>query len=156
MLNKNKKSHLVVQSNKLIEARYSLTLGEQRLILAMVSMIHPNDADFFDYKISMKNLAELLNIDVKSSYREANKITERLMERILHIQKPGGGCQGSAHILRNIRKTGGRVYQEHRRRGYSGSADLLCRPAQGRQGEEHTRGLSGEAFTGGRKCQVAL
>ena len=108
MLNKNKKSHLVIQSNKLIEARYSLTLGEQRLILAMVSMIHPNDADFFDYEISMKNLAELLNIDVKSSYREANKITERLMERILHIQKPGGGLL-KIHWVSSVLHEDGRI-----------------------------------------------
>lgn len=103
-----KKSHLVVQSNKLIEARYSLTLGEQRLILAMVSMIHPDDADFFDYEISMKNLSELLNIDLKSSYREADKITERLMERILHIQKPNGGLL-KIHWVSSVLHEDGRI-----------------------------------------------
>ncbi|MCI5196178.1 MAG: RepB family plasmid replication initiator protein, partial [Candidatus Electrothrix sp. AW5] len=107
-MNKNKKSHLVVQSNKLIEARYSLTLGEQRLILAMVSMIQPDDADFFDYAISMKNLSELLNIDLKSSYREANKITERLLERVLHIQRPNGALL-KIHWVSSVLHEDGRV-----------------------------------------------
>ncbi|MCW5212061.1 replication initiation protein [Desulfobulbus sp. TB] len=89
MQNKNKKQ-LVVQSNKLLEARYSLTVGEQRLILAMVSMIHSDDADFFDYKISMKDLSGLLSIDTKNIYCEFDKIIERLMSRILHIVKSDG------------------------------------------------------------------
>ncbi len=107
-MNKNKKCYLVVQSNKLIEARYSLTLGEQRLILAMVSMIHPDDADFFDYEISMKNLSELLSIDLKSSYREADKITERLMERILHIKKANGGLL-KIHWVSSVLHEDGRI-----------------------------------------------
>jgi plasmid replication initiation protein len=85
-----KKYPIIVQSNKLVEARYTLTVGEQRLILAMVSMIHPDDADFFDYEIGMKELSELLNIDMKNIYREADKIIDRLMERVLHIPKPDG------------------------------------------------------------------
>lgn len=89
-MNSSKKSSVVIQSNRLIEARYSLTLGEQRLILVMVSMIHPNDADFNDYEISIKDLSYILNIDIKNAYREANKITDRIMERILYIPQPNG------------------------------------------------------------------
>ncbi|MCI5166500.1 MAG: RepB family plasmid replication initiator protein [Candidatus Electrothrix sp. GM3_4] len=85
-----KKLSIVVQSNKLIESRYSLTVGEQRLILAMVAMIHPDDADFFDYEIRLNNLAELLNITLPNAYHEIDKITDRLMERVLHIQQSNG------------------------------------------------------------------
>ena len=85
-----KKSSLVVQSNKLIESRYSLTVGEQRLIFAMSSMIHPDDVDFYDYEMKVKDLAKLLNIDLKNAYRETYKITDRLMERVLHIQEAKG------------------------------------------------------------------
>ncbi len=85
-----KKSSLVVQSNKLVESRYSLTLGEQRLVLAMVSKIHKDDRDFYDYKIQIKELALILDIDIKNAYREADKITERLMERVLRIPQKNG------------------------------------------------------------------
>ena len=35
-------SLIVTQSNELVEARYNLPLGEQRLILTMISKIHPD------------------------------------------------------------------------------------------------------------------
>ncbi|WYD81583.1 MAG: replication initiation protein [Candidatus Electrothrix gigas] len=84
------KQPIVVQSNRLVEARYSLTVGEQRLILAMVSMIHPDDADFFDYEISVKEFALLMNVDITNAYREIKKISGRIMSRILHIQDEDG------------------------------------------------------------------
>jgi plasmid replication initiation protein len=90
IMGKNKKSHLVLQSNKLIEARYSLTVGEQRLILAMVSMIHPDDADFFDYEITIKNFSALMGVDLKNAYREVEIISARIMSRILHIKEQDG------------------------------------------------------------------
>lgn len=89
-MSKDKKSHLVIQSNKLIEARYSLTVGEQRLILAMVSMIHPDDADFFDYEITIKNFSALIGVDLKNAYREVEIISARIMSRILQIKEQDG------------------------------------------------------------------
>jgi len=84
------KSIAIVQSNKLVEARYSLTVGEQRLIFAMTSMIHPDDVDFFVYEMRVKDLAELLNFDLKYAYSEIDKITDKLMERVLHIPEGKG------------------------------------------------------------------
>ena len=80
----------VIQSNKLIESRYSLTVAEQRLILAMVSKIHFGDSNFFKYKISLKELSNLMNIDLSNAYHEIDKITEKIMERVLHIPQPDG------------------------------------------------------------------
>ena len=65
---KTKKSSVAVQSNRLLEARYSLTVGEQRLILAMVSMIHPDDADFFDYEITVRDFSAIMNVDLANAY----------------------------------------------------------------------------------------
>jgi hypothetical protein len=47
----NAKKLLVTQSTKLVEARYHLSVGEQRLVLLMISMIQPTDEDFKDYEI---------------------------------------------------------------------------------------------------------
>ena len=60
---------VVVQANKLIESRYTLTAGEQKLVLAMVAKIKPDDVDFLLYEMSVKELAEFLNIDRKNVYR---------------------------------------------------------------------------------------
>lgn len=80
----------IVQSNKLVEARYSLTVGEQRLIFAMTSMIHPDDVDFFVYEMRVKDLAELLNFDLKYAYFEIDKITNKIMGRVLQIPEEKG------------------------------------------------------------------
>jgi plasmid replication initiation protein len=80
----------VVQHNKLIEARYSLTVGEQRLIMVMASKIKPTDEDFREYKISLSELARLLEIDLSYIYKEIDKITDKLMSRVLHIKNNDG------------------------------------------------------------------
>lgn len=85
-----KNSALVVQSNKLVESRYTLTVGEQRLVFAVASMIHPDDIDFFPYEIKIPDLAALLNIDVKNAYRDADKITDQLMSRFVVINEEDG------------------------------------------------------------------
>ena len=87
---KTKKSSVAVQSNRLLEARYSLTVGEQRLILAMVSMIHPDDADFFDYEITVRDFSAIMNVDLANAYREIEKISYRILNRVLHIEEQKG------------------------------------------------------------------
>ena len=80
------KQPIVVQSNRLVEARYSLTVGEQRLILAMVSMIHPDDADFFDYEISVKEFALLMNVDITNAYTHIERL-DIIFYQLNHLRK---------------------------------------------------------------------
>lgn len=56
----------VRKSNKLIEARYRLTLGEQRLILHLCSLIHSSDEDFKSYEIRVKDFARMFGLESKS------------------------------------------------------------------------------------------
>ncbi|MEI2779833.1 MAG: replication initiation protein [Candidatus Competibacter sp.] len=58
-MNINKKS-LVVQSNRLVEAKYRLSVEEQKIIKILVSQIQKEDEDFKDYEFRIKDLAELL------------------------------------------------------------------------------------------------
>ena len=39
------KQSIVTQSNKLVEAKFTLTVQEQRLLLVMIAMIHPDDVE---------------------------------------------------------------------------------------------------------------
>jgi len=82
-------SLIVTQSNHLVEARYNLTLGEQRLILAMISKIQPDDEDFKPYKVSIGELADFLGVARGSAYHECKKITKSLLGRVLEIQESG-------------------------------------------------------------------
>jgi len=82
-------SLIITQSNQLVEARYNLSLGEQRLILAMIAKIQPDDEDFKPYKVSIGELADFLGIAKGSAYHECKKITKSLLGRVLEIQEPG-------------------------------------------------------------------
>lgn len=83
----NKTNNLVTKSNSLIEARYRLTLEEQRLILYLVSMIQPKDEDFAVYTISVKDFMELTDVKSKDVYRQFKDMSEHLMSKPLVIRK---------------------------------------------------------------------
>ncbi len=57
------KLNLVTKSNKLIEARYKLSLYQQRLILLLISIIQPDDEDFIDYELHVSEFAEMFGIE---------------------------------------------------------------------------------------------
>lgn len=83
-------SLIVTQSNKLVEARYNLPLGEQRLILTMISRIQPDDEDFKEYRINVGEFADFLGIDKNSVYREFHKIQKSIVSRILVFYEEDG------------------------------------------------------------------
>ena len=82
-------SLIVTQSNELVEARYNLSLGEQRLVMAMIAQVQPGDKDFKPYRISIAEFAEFLGIDKGSAYRECKKLTKTLLSRVLEIKEEG-------------------------------------------------------------------
>ena len=82
-------SSIITQSNHLVEARYNLSLGEQRLILTMISRIQPDDEDFKPYTISIGELADFLGVAKGSAYTECKKITKSLLGRVLEIREEG-------------------------------------------------------------------
>ena len=85
--------NLISQSNKLIESRYNLNITEQRLILAMISMISPEDEDFREYNIKISSLNKVLGLKNKNIYNEVKNITESIMTKVIKIKKPTGLLQ---------------------------------------------------------------
>jgi Initiator Replication protein len=86
-------SLIVTQSNKLVESRYNLPLGEQRLILTMIARIQPDDEDFKPYRIRVHEFAEFMGIDKNHVYVECKKTTEKLLTRVISIEEPDGLLQ---------------------------------------------------------------
>ncbi|EPY6472923.1 replication initiation protein [Clostridium sporogenes] len=80
------KNNWVYQSNKLIEASYTLTVIEQKLIRLLASMIRKDDTDFKEYKFSTKDLIKILNTSDSRFYRDIDNITDLLMQRIIKIK----------------------------------------------------------------------
>lgn len=78
----NKKS-LVVQSNSLVEAKYRLSVEEQKIVKILISQIQREDKDFKDYEFRVLELAKMLGMEHKDTYGVLEKITERLLSRVL-------------------------------------------------------------------------
>ncbi len=79
---------MVVQSNRLIEARYRLTVEEQKIIKILISQIHRDDTDFQVYTFHVKELGDILGITHKQQYAVLNRVTDRLLTRILKFYNP--------------------------------------------------------------------
>ena len=52
------KQMLIVKANDLVEARYKLTLTQQRLVLYLIAQINKGDTDFQTYKLSVTDFCK--------------------------------------------------------------------------------------------------
>lgn len=85
-----RKNALVTQSNKLTEARYFLTLGEQKIVLLLISMISPKDTDFKDYEMKVSDFSNTMGLSGKSIYERMDDVLDKLLSRVIHIPEKTG------------------------------------------------------------------
>lgn len=81
---------LVAHSNKLTEARYFLTVGEQKVILLLISMISPSDTELKDYEMKISDFSKIMGLSGNSVYERMNETLDRLLSRVIHIPKETG------------------------------------------------------------------
>jgi len=80
----------IIKSNQIIEARYKLSLLEQKLILIMAALINPRDEDFKFYKVSFNDLVKALGIDKEQKrgwHKKVREVINNLNSKPLLIQK---------------------------------------------------------------------
>ena len=85
-----KNNALATMHNRFVEARYKLTVEEQRIMLALISLIQPDDEDFKDYKIPVSVLKELTGTKRKDIYSAVKEAVERLLKRTIKIETEEG------------------------------------------------------------------
>lgn len=90
----------VYQSNKLIEASHSFSLLEQKLIRVLASMIRKDDIDFKEYQFKAIDLSKILNIQQKNIYREIDKITDKLMLRVIKRKNDTNEKFAKFHLIK--------------------------------------------------------
>lgn len=71
-------------SNKLIEAHFSLPLGEQRLLYTYISKLSEEHMKFPELEISVKEFAEMLDIEI--NYKVIKGQCKKLLERVVEIE----------------------------------------------------------------------
>ena len=96
------KKDLIVQSNALVEACYKLSLQEARIILFLASRIEPDDSDFKDYEIPVKELAEIAQIDSSSLYSTMIGVTDTLLKKVFKVKKEDGKTEQFAWLCAAI------------------------------------------------------
>jgi len=81
----NKSSLIAIQHNNLVEAKYSMTLQQKRIMIWLISQITPQDIDFKEHILSVKDLIKICNLSGESSYKEIKNITFSLIEKGIRI-----------------------------------------------------------------------
>ena len=79
---------IIRKSNELIDARYKLSVAEQRLILLLLSKISPSDKDFKDYEIRVAELAEMFNLELNGYlYEQLQNTAENLVGQRIRLRE---------------------------------------------------------------------
>jgi plasmid replication initiation protein len=110
--NSFKNSIIAIQHNNLVQAKYSMTLQQKRIMIWLVSQIKPDDVDFKEHTLSVKELIEICNLSGESAYKELKDITFSLIEkgiRIVDITNPKEDIETQIPWLSSAKYRSGRV-----------------------------------------------
>ncbi|RIE16958.1 replication initiation protein [Candidatus Cryosericum septentrionale] len=84
----NEKNNLVKKSNYFIEnARYELTLTQQKLILFVMGRVRVEDQAFEEYDILISEIAAEMGISLDSAYTRIDTEVQALMEKVFTIEE---------------------------------------------------------------------
>ena len=86
-----KNAMIAMQHNNLVEAKYSMTLQQKRIMIWLISQIKPDDIDFKEHVLSIRELINICQLSGESSFKEIRDITFSLIEkgiRIIDITDP--------------------------------------------------------------------
>mgnify|MGYP000095777664 CR=1 FL=1 len=89
---KNKKNKmLVTKDNRLVAAHYKLTAQEQKLVLTVVAMIQPTDADFQEYLVPVDEFKRLMGVEGRAYHLRLKQRAKSLLRKPLEIPQDDGG-----------------------------------------------------------------
>ena len=81
---------IIVRSNELIEARYKLTIEEQRLVLLLSSTIRSDDEDFKDYEIRVADFVAMFGLEKrKAIYKAVEEAARELAGKKIDLSRGG-------------------------------------------------------------------
>lgn len=84
-------SVIAIQHNNLVQAKYSMTLQQKKIMIWLVSQIKRGDEDFKEHTLSVKELIEICQLSGESAYKQLKDTTFSLIEkgiRIIDITNP--------------------------------------------------------------------
>uniref|UniRef100_UPI00069C4A6F replication initiation protein n=1 Tax=Aneurinibacillus tyrosinisolvens TaxID=1443435 RepID=UPI00069C4A6F len=92
-------NYVVTKSNTLIDTQSNLNLQEQRVILALISLIQPDDKDFKTHYLKVKDLADMLDIQEKNFYKKVKEVILSLQRKEIVIREKETNSDLHVHWL---------------------------------------------------------
>ena len=77
----------IVQSNNLVDALYTLSANELKIILMTIGFVSMHDKELKWYRVSTKNICDLCNIDYSNGNKTLMKLKDSLMKRTFGINE---------------------------------------------------------------------
>jgi len=84
-------SNYVVQANSLIGGRQALKLNSAKLIRSAIMQVVKEDTELKPYMITIKEFAELLQIDESNIYKFADEITDDIIRNPVYVREEKDG-----------------------------------------------------------------
>lgn len=84
-------SNYVVQANNLIGGRQALKLNSAKLIRSAIIQVVREDEELKPYIITIKEFAQLLQIDESNIYKYANEITDDIIKNPVYVREEKQG-----------------------------------------------------------------
>jgi plasmid replication initiation protein len=97
-------SFVVVQANSLIEASYSLSLEEKRIIVAAISKIDPRKNVPKEINISGNEYASMFNLNPKSAYKQLSDGCSKLFTRRIVVLNRDTNKKENYHWLQSYKE----------------------------------------------------
>lgn len=98
-LDKIPENAIIKQSNRLIEAKYTLTQNEQKLMLGICAQLNPNAKDFSKVRISVDEMANFCHFDPSKKYTIVKETLLKLLTRVIRLKEPNGKNWYATHWL---------------------------------------------------------
>lgn len=85
-----RKNIRTVTSNDFITAMgiEEMSLKARKLLYVAISQCQKNDQEFFEYQISARDFAKLMDVEPQAVYKEADVITDELMRSFIRLEMP--------------------------------------------------------------------
>jgi plasmid replication initiation protein len=80
------KDALIRQANSLVEARYKLSLNEQKIVMMMATMIKKDDENFTRVRIKLQDFIDAVGTSHHSTYEDIKKFAKGLKHKDIEIE----------------------------------------------------------------------
>lgn len=81
----------IVQHNNLVDGKQSLKLNSAKLIRGAIMQIKKEDTEIKPYIITIKELAEMLNVSPSNLYRDIDEITDDIIKNPVFVREEVNG-----------------------------------------------------------------